>query len=100
MVEPRGRRLNPLEPAAPDDFVPRHRPLFGMAAENIGVEYRFRNSLLPGIDDGRPRLGGLNLRDVLRFDGIAEDDIHSGSRYGVQGSGSADHLDPELVSGS
>ncbi len=87
MVEPRGRRLNPLKPAAPHDLVPWYRPLFGVPAKKISASRMASGCLLTGIDDGAARRGRLDLRDVLRFDGVAEDDIHGvdlGSGFRVQ----------------
>ena len=49
MVEPGGRRLNPLQPAAAHDRVPVDRHL-GMAAEDVGPQNLLGDPLLPGVD--------------------------------------------------
>ena len=46
VVEPRGRGLDPPQPAAADRFVPRHGH-FGVAAENVGLR-QVRRRFAPG----------------------------------------------------
>ena len=83
MVEPRGRRLNPLQPAAPHDLRPRHRH-FGVAAEDVGVEQFRGDPLLPSIDHFVAGRGGANLLQVTRLDGVAKDDSHGPGATGSQ----------------
>ena len=82
MVKTGSRGLNPLEPAATDDFRPGHGH-FGMAAENVGFQDLVSDAFLAGIDDFMPRRDGANLLQVSRLVLKAKDDAHRR----VQGSG-------------
>ena len=82
MIEPRSGRLNPLQPAATDDFRPRYRHL-GMAAEDIRLEQLLRDSLLTRIDDFVAQSRGADLLKVALFERIAEDDTHGKLRSEV-----------------
>lgn len=76
MVEPGGGRLDPVEPLAAADFVPRDWN-FGMAAKNVGVEQFFSDVLLAGIDDIVVGGRGGDLGDVPGLDRVAENDSFS-----------------------
>ena len=54
-----------------------------MAAKNVGVKQFDRHPLLPGVDDLGLRRDSRDLGDVLRFDGITEDD----SRHAATAAG-------------
>jgi len=79
MVKARRRGLNPAEPAGGDGLIPGNRHL-GMAAENIGGRQFFGDAILAGIYDGGSRARCLNLPNMTRFDGIAENDARAGHR--------------------
>ncbi len=75
MVEPRGRRLNPLQTSAGDDAIPINRHL-GMTAEEIGVEQFAGDMFLAGVDNRGVWGDRLDLSNVPRLDGVAKDDTH------------------------
>ena len=84
MVKARRRGLNPAEPAGGDGLIPGNRHL-GMAAENIGGRQFFGDAILAGIYNGGSRARCLNLPNMTRFDGIAENDARVGHRILAEG---------------
>lgn len=78
MVKPGGGRLNPLQPAAADRFVPRDGDL-RVPAEDVRLGQFRGDAFLPGVDDLGVGPDALNAGDVLRLNGIAEDDSHKAS---------------------
>ena len=75
MIEPGGGRLNPLQAAALDRFVPRDRD-FRVAALDVRLGQFRCNAILAGVDQLGFRPDALNASDVLGFDGVAEDNSH------------------------
>ena len=73
MIEPRGRRLDPLQPALLHDTIQIDRH-FVVAAKNIAVKKFLGNTPPPSTTSALRR--GLNLINVLRLGGVAEDDSH------------------------
>ncbi len=78
VVQSGGGRLNPLQPTAADDLFPRHRH-FRMAAKQVGRQQFFRDALLRRVDHLGLGRRGLNLRDMFRFERVAENDSHGGA---------------------
>ncbi len=65
MIKPRCGRLNPAEPALPNDLFPGNRN-FRVTAKNIGRKQFSVDALLPRIDHFGVRDCRFDLRDMLR----------------------------------
>jgi hypothetical protein len=64
MIKAGRRGLNPAEPAAADDFLPRDGYLW-VAAEDVGMWQLGGDVFLAGVDKFGVRRGVGDLRDVL-----------------------------------
>lgn len=65
--------LNPLEPTAADDVVPRDGHL-GVAAVNVGCGEQIGDAFLAGVDDVVVGCGRGDLVDVARLGRVAKND--------------------------
>jgi len=75
MIQPRRRRLNPtqsirLQHAIPIDWD------FRVSDEDVSGRQQFIDPFLPGVDDFEIGSSGLNLCDMMRFDGVTQYDAH------------------------
>ena len=84
MIEAGRRGLNPAQPTAGDDFVPRYRDL-RVATEYVGVPQLFGDAFLSSIHDLVSGSCLANLPVVAWFKRITQHNTHGGGLSRVTG---------------
>ncbi len=76
VVEPSGRGLDPLQPAAANGFVPGDGH-FGVTAKNVGLRQLLGYALLAGVDKLGLGPRPLDACEVFWLDGVTKNDAHA-----------------------